>query len=67
MSELKPHLSPEVHCAAYWRRLAGVMETFDWAPVGLLAEELLDCWQTRRQVFFIGNGGSCGNADASGE
>lgn len=62
MSELKPHLSPEVHCAAYWRRLAGVMETFDWAPVGLLAEELLDCWRTRRQVFFIGNGGSCGNA-----
>ncbi len=27
-----------------------------------LAEELLDCWQTGRQVFWIGNGGSAGNA-----
>jgi D-sedoheptulose 7-phosphate isomerase len=62
MSELKPQLSPEVHCAAYWHRLAGAMEKFDWTPVGLLAEELLDCWRTRRQVFFIGNGGSNANA-----
>ncbi len=55
-------LAPEAHFAAYWRRLAAAMTAFDWAPLSQLAEELLDCWRTGRQVFFIGNGGSCGNA-----
>lgn len=62
MSVTAEQLSPAAHCAAYWRRLADAMERFDWAPLGVLAEELLDCWRTGRQVFFIGNGGSCGNA-----
>ena len=39
------------------------LEGFDWAPVERLAYELLDCWQTGRQVFFAGNGGSGGNAN----
>jgi D-sedoheptulose 7-phosphate isomerase len=55
-------MSPEAHFAAYWRRLAAAMVEFDWAPLSRLAEELLDCWRTGRQVFFAGNGGSCGNA-----
>lgn len=47
----------------YAKRLSAALETFDWAPVEKLAYELRDCWQTGRQVFFIGNGGSGGNAN----
>ena len=54
--------SPAVHFADYRFRLGKLLETTDWMPVATLAEELLDCWKTRRQVFFAGNGGSAGNA-----
>jgi D-sedoheptulose 7-phosphate isomerase len=47
----------------YTARLNVTLERFDWAPVERLAYELLDCWQTGRQVFFAGNGGSGGNAN----
>ena len=47
----------------YTARLNATLERFDWAPVERLAHELLDCWQTGRQVFFAGNGGSGGNAN----
>lgn len=47
----------------YAKRLSAALEAFDWAPVEKLAYELRDCWQTGRQVFFIGNGGSGGNAN----
>ena len=47
----------------YSTRLSALLESFDWAPVERLAYELLDCWQTGRQVFFAGNGGSGGNAN----
>jgi D-sedoheptulose 7-phosphate isomerase len=47
----------------YAKRLSAALEMFDWAPVEKLAYELRDCWQTGRQVFFIGNGGSGGNAN----
>jgi len=47
----------------YTARLNATLERFDWAPVERLAYELLDCWQTGRQVFFAGNGGSGGNAN----
>jgi D-sedoheptulose 7-phosphate isomerase len=50
------------HFADYSRRLAAVLESFDWTPVETLAAELFDCWSTGRQVFFAGNGGSGGNA-----
>ncbi|HEY1857209.1 SIS domain-containing protein [Acidocella sp.] len=53
---------PDVHFAAYLSRLTEAMMAFDWAPLSRLAEELLDCWRSGRQVFFAGNGGSCGNA-----
>ena len=48
---------------AYSRRLASALDRFDWSPVERLAYDLLDCWQTGRQVFFCGNGGSGGNAN----
>ncbi len=47
----------------YASRFAALLEGFDWSPVERLAYELRDCWQTGRQVFFCGNGGSGGNAN----
>jgi D-sedoheptulose 7-phosphate isomerase len=47
----------------YSRRLNTTLEAFDWAPVERLAYDLLDCWQTGRQVFLAGNGGSAANAN----
>ena len=49
-------------CADYARRLQGVLSAYDWAPVALLAEDLLRCWKGGNQVFLCGNGGSAGNA-----
>jgi D-sedoheptulose 7-phosphate isomerase len=46
----------------YSRRLSDVLENCDWRPVSMLADELLDCARTGRQVFLAGNGGSAGNA-----
>jgi D-sedoheptulose 7-phosphate isomerase len=50
------------HFVDYSRRLSATLEAFDWQPVVTLADELLDCAQTGRQVFLAGNGGSAGNA-----
>src|SRR5881394_1611848 len=49
-------------CGDYARRLSAVLREFDWAPVAVLAEALLDCWRSNRQVYLCGNGGSAGNA-----
>lgn len=57
-----PIPAPGAHFADYARRLGAMLEGFDWTPVEALAHDLLDCWQTGRQVFFAGNGGSAGNA-----
>lgn len=51
-----------VHCVEYSRRLSALLEDFEWTPVVKLADELLDCWKSGRQVFLAGNGGSGGNA-----
>jgi D-sedoheptulose 7-phosphate isomerase len=47
----------------YTSRFADVLKDFDWTSVEKLAYELRNCWQTGRQVFFCGNGGSGGNAN----
>jgi D-sedoheptulose 7-phosphate isomerase len=47
----------------YTSRLGAALQDFDWTPVERLAFELFDCWQTGRQVFLAGNGGSGANAD----
>lgn len=47
----------------YSNRLNAALSRFDWTPVERLAYDLRDCWQTGRQVFFCGNGGSGGNAN----
>jgi D-sedoheptulose 7-phosphate isomerase len=46
----------------YAHRLQGVLASADWTGVACLAEELLDCWKSARQVFLCGNGGSAANA-----
>ena len=46
----------------YAGRLQAVLAGAEWREVGLLAQELLDCWRDGRQVFLCGNGGSAGNA-----
>jgi D-sedoheptulose 7-phosphate isomerase len=53
---------PAEHFQAYSRRLSTALAGFDWTPVVRLAEDLRDCWQTNRQLFLCGNGGSAGNA-----
>lgn len=46
----------------YAQRLQDVLANADWTGVKHLANSLLDCWRTGRQVFICGNGGSAGNA-----
>jgi len=46
----------------YSSRLQEVLASSDWSGVNLLAQDMLLCWQAKRQVFFCGNGGSAGNA-----
>ncbi len=47
----------------YSSRLSAALQGFDWTPVERLAYDLRDCWQSGRQVFLCGNGGSGGNAN----
>jgi D-sedoheptulose 7-phosphate isomerase len=46
----------------YLARATAAFVRIPLARVEQLARELLDCWQTGRQVFLIGNGGSAANA-----
>ena len=46
----------------YSTRLQEVLASSDWSSVNFLAQDMLRCWQKKRQVFFCGNGGSAGNA-----
>ena len=46
----------------YSSRLQEVLASSDWSSVNSLAQDMLRCWQEKRQVFFCGNGGSAGNA-----
>jgi len=46
----------------YSSRLQDVLVTSDWSGVNLLAQDMLECWQKKRQLFICGNGGSAGNA-----
>jgi D-sedoheptulose 7-phosphate isomerase len=47
---------------SYAARLSKVLSETDWSIIEPLAAALEDCWKNRRQVFWIGNGGSAGNA-----
>jgi D-sedoheptulose 7-phosphate isomerase len=47
----------------YSSRLSAALQGFDWTPVERLAYDLRDCWQSGRQLFLCGNGGSGGNAN----
>ena len=41
------------HFEGYSRRLLAALEACDWQPVSDLADELLDCARTGRQVGFF--------------
>ncbi|MGZ0080410.1 SIS domain-containing protein [Methylomonas sp. YC3] len=55
-------MSPQDSCLQYSARLQSVLSSADWSGVSSLAEAMEKCWQSGRQVFFCGNGGSAGNA-----
>jgi D-sedoheptulose 7-phosphate isomerase len=48
--------------AGYAQRLQAVLASADWSGVAQLAQDMGECWASKRQVFFCGNGGSAGNA-----
>jgi D-sedoheptulose 7-phosphate isomerase len=48
--------------ASYASRLSRLLEETDWSIVEPLGQALLGCWKNKTQVFWIGNGGSAGNA-----
>lgn len=50
------------HFTDYANRLQDVLKGRDWTQVAMLANEMRECWQSGRQVFLCGNGGSAGNA-----
>jgi D-sedoheptulose 7-phosphate isomerase len=50
------------HFQAYATRLNALLSTQNWSGATALADELVDCWKTGRQVFLIGNGGAGGSA-----
>jgi D-sedoheptulose 7-phosphate isomerase len=54
--------SPKAVAEKYATRLGDLLSRTDWSMVEPLGEALLDCWKNKRQVFWIGNGGSAGNA-----
>jgi D-sedoheptulose 7-phosphate isomerase len=51
------------HFRDYARRLSNTLESIDWRPAELLADELLQCWRAGHQLFLAGNGGSASNAN----
>ena len=46
----------------YAHELSQILVNYDWDLVEALSEKLFECWESGRQVFFCGNGGSAGNA-----
>ena len=58
----KEAVSVASHFNDYAARLGRAVATADPRGIEKLAHELLDCWDTGRQVFLCGNGGSGANA-----
>ena len=54
--------SQEEFFAGYATRVQTVLTSTEWSGVEQLARDMRQCWETGRQVFFCGNGGSAGNA-----
>ena len=59
---LAPSGIKATHFQGYAARLNDLLAGQDWNAAMNLADELVDCWKTRRQVFLIGNGGAGGSA-----
>ena len=54
--------TPAARFQDYASRLSAALATTDWNKVEQLGRTLMECLDTRRQVFICGNGGSAGNA-----
>jgi D-sedoheptulose 7-phosphate isomerase len=59
---MTPAIPAEILFSDYSSRLQSVLSTTDWSSVSLLANDMLKCWRTKKQIFLCGNGGSAGNA-----
>jgi D-sedoheptulose 7-phosphate isomerase len=46
----------------YASRLQKILAQSDWGNVAQLGLDLRECWESNRQVFLCGNGGSAANA-----
>ena len=53
---------PKAMFTAYTDRLAAALKRLDLDAVERLAQALKSCWQSGRQVFLVGNGGSAADA-----
>lgn len=47
----------------YSNKLFNSLKTVDYYKISLLEKKLFDCWLSKNQLFFCGNGGSAGNAN----
>lgn len=53
---------PQKSFQDYAARLQSILAQSDWSDVAQLAFDLRECWESHRQVFLCGNGGSAANA-----
>lgn len=56
-------ISSKVVFENYIQDLSVILGGINLDPINDLAEELLSCWQTGRNIFICGNGGSAANAE----
>ena len=53
---------PQILFRNYTARLLTVLSQANWENLSQLAFDLHECWESNRQVFLCGNGGSAANA-----
>ena len=53
---------PDSIFSNYANNLSASLAKFDWQSVELLAQELAEIWDSKRNLFICGNGGSAANA-----
>lgn len=53
---------PQILFQDYSARLLSILSQANWESVSQLAFDLHECWESKRQVFLCGNGGSAANA-----
>jgi D-sedoheptulose 7-phosphate isomerase len=54
--------TPDPLFSDYANHLSASLAQFDWQSVELLTQELAEIWNSKRNLFICGNGGSAANA-----